>query len=285
MFLNGGNPYDPESLSGSLSEALGGERASATMMWNPPWTLPLTVPFAILPIRLAHLLWVAVQLTLTLLSANLLWRAYGGRADPGGLFRAAVLLFPPTVFLIVYGQIGALCLFGVAGFLFFMSRDRPVPAGLCVALTAIKPHLFAFGLYLLLEALVSHRDRIALLTGTIAVVATAVAAWQINPTVYADYFAALSAPPGTTGFVSVQDWRLPLGSYWLRMSVAPISSGCSSCRPRSSPSAPSSTGGRHRGAATGFASRRCSCWRRCSRRRTAAGCLTWSCYSSRSCTS
>ena len=103
-----------------------------------------------------------------------------------------------------------------------MSRDRPVPAGLCVALTAIKPHLlFAFGLYLLLEALVSRRDRIALLTGTIAVVATAVAAWQINPTVYADYFAALSAPPGTTGFVSVQDWRLPLGSYWLRMSVAP----------------------------------------------------------------
>ena len=113
-------------------------------------------------------------------------------------------------------------MFGVAGFLFFMSRDRPVPAGLCVALTAIKPHLlFAFGLYLLLEALVSRRDRIALLTGTIAVVATAVAAWQINPTVYADYFAALSAPPGTTGFVSVQDWRLPLGSYWLRMSVAP----------------------------------------------------------------
>jgi hypothetical protein len=175
-----------------------------------------------LPIRLAHLLWVAVQLTLTILSANLLWRAYGGVTDPGSWFRAAVLLFPPTVFLLVYGQIGAICLFGVAGFLFFMSRDRPVPAGLCVALTAIKPHLlFAFGLYLLLESLVSRRDRVALLTGTIALAATAATAWKINPTVYADYFAALSAPPGTSGFVSVQDWRLPLGSYWLRMTVAP----------------------------------------------------------------
>jgi len=222
VFLNGGNPYDPAALSGSLSAALGEEQASATMMWNPPWTLPLTAPFAMLPIRLAHLLWVAVQLTLTVLSANLLWRAYGGVTDPGSWFRAAVLLFPPTVFLLVYGQIGAICLFGVAGFLFFMSRDRPVPAGLCVALTAIKPHLlFAFGLYLLLESLVSRRDRVALLTGTIALAATAATAWKINPTVYADYFAALSAPPGTSGFVSVQDWRLPLGSYWLRMTVAP----------------------------------------------------------------
>jgi hypothetical protein len=222
VFLGGGNPYDPEALNSSLTKALGEERTSTTMMWNPPWTLPLTAPFALLPLRLAHLLWVAVQLTLVLVSANLLWRAYGGGNEPGAWFRATVLLFPPTVFLLVYGQIGALCLFGVAGFLFFMDRDRPIFAGLCVALTAIKPHLlFAFGLYLVLEALVSRRDRIAMLSGALAVAAIAGAAWQINPHVYADYFAALTAPPGTSGFVSVQDWRLPLGSYWLRMSVAP----------------------------------------------------------------
>jgi Glycosyltransferase family 87 len=221
VFVNGGNPYDPEALNGSLTYALGEERASTTMMWNPPWTLPITAPFAMLPIRLAHILWVALQLALVIVSANMLWRAYGGN-EPGPWFRAAVLLFPPTFFLLVYGQIGALCFFGVAGFLYFMDRDRPMLAGLCVALTAIKPHLlFAFGLYLLLEALVSRRDRIAFLTGAIAVVATAAGAWKINPHVYADYWAALTAPPGTSGFVSVQDWRLPLGSYWLRMNFAP----------------------------------------------------------------
>jgi hypothetical protein len=222
VFVNGGNPYDPEALSASLTNALGEEHSHTTMMWNPPWTLPLTAPFAMLPIRLAHILWVGLQLTLVIASANMLWRAYGGSNEPGPWFRAAVLLFPPTVFLLVYGQIGALCLFGVAGFLYFMDRDRPMPAGLCVALTAIKPHLlFAFGLYLLLEALVSRRDRIAFLSGAIAVVATAAGAWRINPNVYADYWAAMSAPPGTSGFVSVQEWRLPLGSYWLRMNFAP----------------------------------------------------------------
>jgi len=222
VFLSDGNPYDPEALSGSLSNALGEERSSTTMMWNPPWTLPLTAPFAMLPIRLAHVLWVGVQLILVLVSANLLWRAYGAVTEPGPWFRAAVLLFPPSVFLIVYGQIGALCLFGVAGFLYFMDRDQPIFAGLCVALTAIKPHLlFAFGLYLLLEALVSKRDRIALLSSAVAIAVTAAGAWRINPHVYSDYFAALTAPPGTTGFVSVQDWRLPLGSYWLRMQFAP----------------------------------------------------------------
>jgi Glycosyltransferase family 87 len=222
VFRSGGNPYDPEALSASLSNALGEERSSTTMMWNPPWTLPLLVPFAVLPIWLAHLLWVAVQVTLVLVSANWLWRAYSGGPEPGGLFRAAVLLFPATFFLVVYGQIGALCLFGVAGFLYFMDRDQPIFAGFCVALTAIKPHLlFAFGLYLVLEALVSRRDRIAVLSGALAIAVVAAGAWQINPHVYSDYFAALTAPSIGEGFVSVKDWRLPLGSYWLRMTVAP----------------------------------------------------------------
>jgi hypothetical protein len=222
VFVHGGNAYDAEALSGSLSGALGQERASPTMMWNPPWTLPLTVPFALLPIKLAHVLWVAVQLTLTLVSANLLWRAFGGRPEPGAWFRAAVILFPPTFFLLVYGQIGAFCLFGIAGFLFFMDRERPVSAGMCVALTAIKPHLlFAFGLYLILEALVCQRTRIALLAATTVLIVAVWGAYQINPHVYGDYVAAMTGAQGSADFVSVQNWRLPLGSFWLRRWAAP----------------------------------------------------------------
>src|SRR6476620_2794980 len=57
VFLSDGNPYDPEALSGSLSNALGEERSSTTMMWNPPWTLPLTEPFEMRPSRHAPVLW------------------------------------------------------------------------------------------------------------------------------------------------------------------------------------------------------------------------------------
>jgi hypothetical protein len=222
VFLRGGNPYDAEALSESLRNSLGMERPAITMMWNPPWTLPLTVPFAFLPIRLAHVLWVAVQLALVLYSLHLLTKVYAGLDEVRGRLRAATLLFPPTVYLVVYGQIGGVCLFGVAGFLYFLERGRPCAAGVCVALTAIKPHLlFVFGLYLLLEAVVSRPVRLAVVSGTVAVLLSAGAAWLINPHVYSDYASALNAPPGTAGYVTVREWKLPLGSYWLRMGIDP----------------------------------------------------------------
>jgi uncharacterized protein (DUF983 family) len=156
------------------------------------------------------------------LSVRLLGRLYGIPPTSTGYLRAAALLFPPTVFLVVYGQIGGVCLFGVAGFLYFLDRDRPVPAGLCVALTAIKPHLlFAFGLCLVLSTLTSRPARLAVLAGATAAVGAATAAWLISPHIYAEYFEALNAPPGTAGYVTVREWRLPLGSYWLRMWTAP----------------------------------------------------------------
>jgi Glycosyltransferase family 87 len=224
VFVRGGNPYDHAALAESLRNVTGEERPQPTMMWNPPWVLPLTVPFALVPIRFAHLLWVAAQLGLVVLSVQLLWRAYGGSLEARGRLLAAALIFPPTAYLILFGQIGGLCLFGVAGFLFFQSRDRPIPAGLCVALTAIKPHLlFAFGLFLLLEALLSRRTRIVVLTGAAAVALFAALASLINPHIYPDYFAALTAPVGSTGYITVREWQLPLASYWLRMRTAPES--------------------------------------------------------------
>jgi hypothetical protein len=222
VFLRGGNPYDPADLSASLRNATGTSRDDPTMMWNPPWTLPLTVPFAFLPIRLAHVLWVAVQVGLVLGSVRILVRIYGVPDTVRGPLFAAVLLFPPTVFLLVYGQIGGVCLFGVAGFLFFLQRDRPIAAGLCVALTAIKPHLlFAFGLFLILEALVSRRVLVAVLTGAAALAVAAGLAWLINPHVYADYLTGMNAASGEVEYKTVRDWRLPLVSYWLRMWTAP----------------------------------------------------------------
>jgi hypothetical protein len=192
------------------------------MMWNPPWVLPLTVPFAILPIRFAHLFWVAIQLGLTVLSVRWLLRTYGGPPETQGRLLVAAMTFPPTVYLIMFGQIGGLCLIGVAGFLYFHDRARSILAGLCVALTAIKPHLlFAFGLYLVLDALVSRRGRAAVLIGASAIGLSAGFAWLINPHVYADYFTAMTTPIGTPGYVTVREWQLPLASFWLRMWIAP----------------------------------------------------------------
>jgi hypothetical protein len=89
------------------------------------------------------------------------------------------------------------------------------------ALTAIKPHLlFAFGLVLVLDALVSRRGRVVLLAGAAAIGVAALAAWAINPAVYHHYASA-----GWVGSSDVhnspKDWYQPLASYWLRRAIDP----------------------------------------------------------------
>jgi len=65
----GEDPYDPNKLL-PLEQAAGRDTDEAIMMWNPPWTLTLAMPFASLPSRTAHLLWVACGLSNIVLSAD-----------------------------------------------------------------------------------------------------------------------------------------------------------------------------------------------------------------------
>src|SRR5215471_17236217 len=45
QLLDGRDPYDPDQLVPIQRSMYDGVR-KAVMMWNPPWTLPLTLPFA-----------------------------------------------------------------------------------------------------------------------------------------------------------------------------------------------------------------------------------------------
>src|SRR5881227_1912195 len=58
LLAEGRNPYDPEAIE-QLERAVGTEET--VLMWNPPWALPLVLPFGMLDARLAHLLWLLVQ--------------------------------------------------------------------------------------------------------------------------------------------------------------------------------------------------------------------------------
>ena len=139
---------------------------TAIMMWKPPWTLTLVMPIGALPFRVAYGVWVLVHLALLLLSAELLWRAFGGAPRLRWVSHLIALTFGPTMFLIGAGQITTVVLLGLAGFAYFARMDRPYLAGACTALTAVKPHLLAlFALWLLLEATRSAIARKVLLGG------------------------------------------------------------------------------------------------------------------------
>src|SRR5205814_10247989 len=75
----GENPYDPEAIA--RIERKVGRDHPGVMMWNPPWVLPLVMPFGLLDVHPAQLLWLLLQLVALVVSADGLWRLFGGNPE------------------------------------------------------------------------------------------------------------------------------------------------------------------------------------------------------------
>ncbi|HET6576601.1 MAG TPA: glycosyltransferase family 87 protein [Fimbriiglobus sp.] len=228
VHARGGDPYDGVQLLPLQREAAGDPgKTEATMLWTPPWTLPLYTPFGLLEPRAAHLAWLAAQVGCVLLSAWLLWRVYApraptswpGRAGWGTIPVLVAAAFAPVWWMVWYGQNTGFVLLGVAGFVYLRARGRPGRAGATAALTAIKPHLLAlFGLALLLDA-ATRPGRRALLGGVAVLVLLAVLALVPDPDVFRDFAAALRRPRSAET-VPLAQWQVPTPGYYLRKAVA-----------------------------------------------------------------
>ena len=223
--LRGKNPYDAEKL---FAEQLAAQpdRDHAVMMWNPPPSLAVYMPVALLPARWASLMWQGVQFAAIMLACHLLWQVYGvrvpGRSSGGaesdrGPWYAAVAGFAcvGTWWVVGYGQNTGLLALGLAGFLYYTHKGKPLAAGACAALTALKPHLLAgFGALYIADAL-TRRGRVALGAGVAVVAAALAVAVLANPHVVGQFLAAVRDPGPYT--VPLHGWKLPVPSYWLRV--------------------------------------------------------------------
>lgn len=213
----GANPYGGANVRG-VQRALGLDD-TAIMMWNPPWALTLVMPVGAMPFRVAYGVWVLLNLALLAASAELLWRGFGGPPRWRWAAHLVALTFGPTVFLIGSGQITGVVLLGLAGFLYFARRERPVCAGACAALTAVKPHLLAlFAVWLLLEAARSAFGRKVLLGGLLVGFAACVPPTLANPGVWRQYLDATRGP-SSADHHHVADWKPPVAGWWLRQAV------------------------------------------------------------------
>jgi hypothetical protein len=183
------NPYSPAALR-SLQSAVGFAQQDAIMMWNPPWALSLVLPFALLPYRIAALLWLATNAGLILVSATLLWRVF---SISGGGYLPLVLAvsFVPGLINLRAGHVTPFMLLGIAGFLAFHQARRPFLAGASAALWLLKPHLLWLILLLLAWDIVRNR-RFHLLLGLFAGTAALLAIPVIfQPAVLREYLTAM----------------------------------------------------------------------------------------------
>ena len=175
LLLNNGNAYSPVELF-EFQRAVDSSMAVPMLMYNPPWTLPLVLPFGRLDHDAAQLCWFLLHTVIIFLGSHFLWQHYAGNSTLSRAGWLALLAFAPIYFVLLIGQIGPVVLAGVIGFLLAVHRQAWFWAGACLALASIKPHL----LYLLWIAVLLWlwRDR----------------KWQVA-TGFAVAFAVLAAVP------------------------------------------------------------------------------------------
>lgn len=202
--LEGGNPYDPVQLLDIQNQA-GRDAGEALMMWNPPWTLTITMPLGLLSYRASRTLWLLLNIAVLILSVDTLWRLYGGSSRLRWLSWLLGFSFIPVLYALKKGQMGILVLLGTVGFLYYIGigvpkahyrgSSRPWLAGFSLALLAIKPHL-AY-LFLLAATLWIFRRRAwPVLAGfVLAIAAAALIALIANPRVIPQYLFAISNYP------------------------------------------------------------------------------------------
>jgi hypothetical protein len=172
LIATGQNPYDPIQLF-RLEKATGWAGTAPLMVWYPPWALPLMAPLGWLPYAAGRLSWLLVSLVVLLGSAIWLWRIYDGPRGLSWLALAAAGSFAPAMFALAEGQVIPLVLLGMVGFLHFQKHRKWIPAGLCVAVTAIKPQLLAlFWLALLLWSIRQRRPQVILAALSVLAVST-----------------------------------------------------------------------------------------------------------------
>lgn len=186
LTLDGRNPYSPRETV-DLQNRLSFAGKGPLVMLNPPWVLPLIVPFGLLSFPAGQSLWFVIGLALVFISVHWLWDLYGADQNRWIGWLVAVTFLPVAVVLAI-GQIGPWILFGLAGFLRFEARRDDYVAGAFLFLTALKPHLvFLLWIALLLSAVYQRRWKaLAALLATLA--GTSLLAVLLDHKVFQQYF-------------------------------------------------------------------------------------------------
>lgn len=121
--------------------------------WNPPWLLPLLIPYTLVSFSRAVWWWLLTNILVAFTASLLVWSHLGRPQTTQRYWWLPFLFaftFSPTLIAFLSGQVSVLLYLGLALFLHFWSKKQPVPAGLALVLPLIKPHIVYITLPLIL---------------------------------------------------------------------------------------------------------------------------------------
>jgi hypothetical protein len=223
IFLQQGNPYDFQALL-AAERAAGWSGSDPLVPFTPPWSLPLFLPFSVLPFWYGRIAWFIVSFVLVIIAGDSCWRTYRGDLRNRWIGWLCAMLFIPTAMSLHLGQITPLLLSGILGFGAAIRRGRHDLAGCAIALISVKPHLLpVFWLFLVLWV-VSKRRWSLLVNACLANALLVLATVAINPRIFEFYlglFRSAVAPLAwqTPTWGTALRLTFPEGGSWL--SAAP----------------------------------------------------------------
>jgi hypothetical protein len=192
--LTGGDPYSAEQLF-PLQQEVGSQTKYGIMMWNPPWTLSLVMPFGLLSYPVGRLAWLLLHAILAVGCADAVWRFYGGKVELRWLAWLLALSFTPTLVVLRMGQIAPFMLLGLTGFLLLQAGRRDFAAGALLVLSSIKPHLVYLVWVAWLCWIIQERRWRMLLGAAVAGLALLGPPVLVNPQVIEQYRQATTERP------------------------------------------------------------------------------------------
>lgn len=234
LLLSRANPYSlPEMFK--AQRALGWDEPIPVMFVCPPWVLPLIAPLGLASsYSLAWVAWMLVLVISLAAASRLLMDVYFAElripeVSDSTFYRCLfAFTFYPVLLCLRFAQTAPFLLLGLAGFLHFVKKERPIAAGMMLALTSIKPQLlFLVWIAVILDAFRRGRWRL-LVASTGVILAASSLAFVLDPDALQQYRDLvrtpylLSNPSGITALIRrlLGPDRL-LETYWLQF-VPPV---------------------------------------------------------------
>jgi hypothetical protein len=216
QLMHHANPYDAGALL-DLERSVGYPRdLGAQIMANPPYALPLVMPFGLLGPTAGLIFWVILLIFSLAASVQMIRKMHGAQKSQLHLLSYA---FAPALSCVLAGQVTIFILLGLVLFL-RLHLSRPFWAGASLWLCLLKPHLFLpFGVVLLAWIAITRSYRVIAGCATALGLSSAIAT-LVSPSIWREYSqmmgtARVDHMPQPCLSVLLKQWVYP-HTFWLQ---------------------------------------------------------------------
>jgi len=153
VFMKGGNPYDFGQLLAVQKVGLPTLQSEQYFL-NPPWAIPIFLPFMVWPFQVSRILWFLFNALAFVLPSELLHRSLKLRRITA---LNITISFLPGIMMLWYGQLSFMIYISLLlGFLAYKA-ERNILAGLLWIPCTLKPHLVYLTGVVLIISILSER--------------------------------------------------------------------------------------------------------------------------------